>query len=238
MNDKFKNFVKVEDYFNKSDVYSKICKNNYMNHREIFDLLKGFIEKTFNKKPFNLLDLGCGEAFFMSQVLESTKVASYDAYDLAEESIKKAKINFSKINCSKNFHIADLSKDFLNSNDKTSYYDVIWSSFALHHLSLDDKKRFFQICKNKLKNNSFFMLIDFINDYGSRDECLIHYKESVEKKWIGLTKEDKEFVYDHVFRFDFPESFQTYNTIAKDTGFKNAEKIFQEDSWAYMIFHL
>ena len=230
------NFQKVEDYFSKVDVYSKICKNNYMYHREIFSLFKSFIENNFAKRSFNLLDLGCGEAFFMSEVLKDTKISSYDAYDLCVESVEKAKSNMSNIACRKNFFITDLSKDFLDSKDKTNYYDVIWASYALHHLTYDAKKQFFTRCFDKLKQNSFLILVDFVNDYNSREECLKHYKENVERKWIELTDKDKQYLYEHVINFDFPESFSTYKELGEKHGFKNPEKIFQKDSWAYMVF--
>ena len=230
------NFMKVEDYFSKVDVYSKICKNNYMYHKEIFNLFKSFIENIFGKKPFNLLDLGCGEAFFMAEALRDTNINSYDGYDLSAESIEKAKSNMSNITCSKNFFMIDLSKDFLDSKNKTNYYDIIWTSYALHHLNYDEKKRFLKKCFDKLKQNSSLILVDFVNDYTSREECFRHYKENVERKWIELTSEDKQYLYEHVLKFDFPESFSTYKEIGEKTGFKNLKKIFQKDSWAYMMF--
>ena len=50
MNKDLKHFNKVEDYFSKVDVYSKILKNNYMFHKEIFDMFKEFLN-FFRKTP-------------------------------------------------------------------------------------------------------------------------------------------------------------------------------------------
>lgn len=231
-----KHFNKVEDYFNKVDVYSKICKNNYMFHKEIFDIFKTFIENKFKSKPFSLLDIGCGDAFFIAQVLKDTNIKLYDAYDLSVEAIGAAKSNLKDINCKKNFIMADISKDFLNSSNGTVHYDVIWTSYALHHLCLNDKVRFFDCCKKNLKENSCLIIVDFVDDYNSREECLKHYKENVEKKWTELSKQDKQYLHEHVFKFDFPESFSKYKEIATELGFKKVDKLFQQDSWAYMLF--
>ena len=236
MNPELKNFIRVEDYFNKVDVYSKICKNNYMFHKEIFSIFKNFIESKFGKKPFNLLDIGCGDAFFIAQVLKDTNIKLYNAYDLSVEAIEKAKSNLKDIDCKKNFIMADISKDFLNSSNRTAQYDIIWTSYALHHLPLSDKDRFFKHCIQILKENSHLIVVDFVDDYGSREECLKHYKENVEKKWTELSKQDKEYLYEHVLKFDFPESFSKYIKIAENAGFKKCEKPFQKDSWAYILF--
>ena len=228
-------FDSVEEYFSKVDVYSKIVRNNYMFHGEIFAALANFIQKIYRDKPFSLLDLGCGNAFFMAHTLQNTKIQSYTACDLSPEIIEEAKKNMACVNCNKNFVTGDLSKDFLSSNNRKKY-DLIWSSYALHHLSLNDKEKFFKKCYKFLNPGSYFILVDFVNDFSSRDKCMKNYKELVEKNWTALTNQDKEYLYDHVLNFDFPESILKYNQIALSVGFKKLDKPFQKGPWAYMVF--
>ena len=235
MGTKLKNFENVEDYFNQVDVYSKVVRNNYMFHNEIFSEFKSFLGKNYKDNSFKLLEIGCGDGFFMSQVLKDTNISSYTAYDISDKSIEEAKKNLSTLKCKKQFINFDISRDFLDS-EIVEKYDLIWSSYTLHHLPIEDKRRFFQTCFKNLKENSYLILVDFINDYSSRDDCLKHYRENVEKKWTNLTKEEKEYLYEHVFKFDFPESIAIHKDIAKDAGFKKSEKVFHNDSWAYMVF--
>ena len=228
-------FTNVENYFSKVDVYSKIVSQNYMHHVEIFGELKLFLKKEFGNKPFKLLELGCGNAFFISQVLKDTNIELYTAYDLSGDLINEAKKNMNLVNCQKDFIVADLSKEFLNKDIKEKY-DVIWSSFMLHHLTLSDKERFFKKCLDGLNNNSYFIFVDVVNDYNSREEFLTYWKDRVETHWTILNNQDKEYVYDHVFNYDFPENFAKYQEIAKDASFKNSRKVFQKDHYAYMMF--
>ena len=230
-------FTKVEDYFNKVDVYSKIVRNNYMFHKEIFSELESFLEKNYQGIPFDFLDLGCGNAYFVNQALKDTSIKSYTAYDLSTEAIAEAKNNAKVLKCGTTFIQGDFSSTFLIS-DSTKKFDVIWSSFALHHLSFQDKERFFKKCFESLKDNSYLFLVDIIDDFSSRDKCLQHWKESVELKWTDLNAQDKDYLYDHVFNYDFPETLETHKQMAKNIGFKTAEKKFQFDSYAYMLFGL
>lgn len=228
-------FKNVEDYFSKLDVYSKVVRNNYMFHKEMYGSLKTYINEKLSEKPFRLLDLGAGNAFFMTHVLENTSIASYTAYDLSGESLEEAKLNLSKINCEKEFLIKDLSKDFLDSSELEKY-DLIWSSYALHHLSLENKKRFFEKCFNLLEKGSSFILVDIINDIGSREEWFNFYKSGVDKNWNALSSEDKDYVCNHVYNFDYPESFNTIEKIAKEVGFSEQKKLFKEDLYCCIEF--
>ena len=230
-----KNFINVEDYFNKVDVYSKIMRNNYMVHLELFGLLKEFIETTYKKKAFRLLDLGCGNGYFMSQVLQGTNIELYRGYDLSIDSLEEAKNNMNAVKCNKQLILSDISKNLLNSENGNKY-NIIWSSYALHHLSLEEKGDFFKDCFKLLIENSCLIIVDFMNDYSSREECIEQYKATVEKKWTNLTREEKEYLYEHVLNFDFPEDFKTYKQLGIKSGFKTIKKLFQKDSWGYMIF--
>jgi cyclopropane fatty-acyl-phospholipid synthase-like methyltransferase len=228
-------FKNVEDYFSNLDVYSKVVKNNYMFHSEMYGILKNYIEKELSNKPFKLLDLGSGNAFFMTQVLENSKVESYTAYDLSKESLEEAKTNLDIVKCKKEFLVKDLSKEFLES-PALNKYDLIWSSFALHHLSLDDKKRFFKKCFDSLEEEGCFILVDIINEKGSREEWFNVYKSGVYKNWSALTVEDKNYVCDHVYNFDYPESVSVIRDIANEAGFSKQKELFKKDLYLCIEF--
>lgn len=228
-------FQNVEDYFSKLDVYSKVVKSNYMYHREMYGLLKTYIDEKFAKKEFKLLDLGSGNAFFMSHVLAGSLVTSYTAYDLSRESLEEARSNLTNINCEKSFLIKDLSKEFLVS-PLLEKYDLIWSSYALHHLSLESKKCFFKRCFDLLENESSFILVDIFNDIGTREDWFNFYRAGVDKNWTSLSSQEKDFVCNHVYNFDYPESLNTMGEISKETGFAQQKNLFKEDLYFCMEF--
>ena len=72
------------EFFNEQwELYQKVLSNNYMGHREIYNVLHEFLVNYYNK-PFKMLDLGCGDASFSSQALLDTKINSYCGIDLSE----------------------------------------------------------------------------------------------------------------------------------------------------------
>ncbi|MDY7013154.1 MAG: ubiquinone biosynthesis protein UbiE, partial [Cyanobacteriota bacterium] len=61
--------ISSNEFFNQQwQLYQKILFNNYMGHQEIYGVLHELLINDL-KKPFSLLDLGCGDASFTAQAL-------------------------------------------------------------------------------------------------------------------------------------------------------------------------
>ncbi|HBE59208.1 MAG TPA: ubiquinone biosynthesis protein UbiE, partial [Cyanobacteria bacterium UBA11366] len=132
--------TQVKDYFNSQwQVYQKIIFNNYMGHREVYGVLHDLMISYFDKE-FQMLELGCGDASFTAPALLNTTITSYKGIDLSEVALEIARSNMEVIQCEKTFINGDIYELIPQLVKSKEYrFDAIFTSFALHHLTLEKK---------------------------------------------------------------------------------------------------
>lgn len=226
-------YKEIGKHFTNFNTYSKILRYNYMFHKDMSERLEHFLKNNFQNKSFDFLDIGCGDASYISKVLNHTNISSYTALEVSQEAIENAKHNLGRINCLKNLIASDASKKFPNL-DKG--FDIIWSSYAMHHFNFKEKESFFEQCLNYLKEKSCLIIVDLINNYQNREECIISLKKYWEEKWVNLDQDDLNFLIEHVSTSDYPETIEKLFEIAKSIGFKHSELDYKIDHYAFMVF--
>src|SRR5271168_2273872 len=101
-------------------------------------------------RPFSILDLGCGDAATLVPLLDGLPVERYKGVDLAEPALMLATNNLKSLPCP-----ASLThEDILAALAEDTTYDVICSSFALHHLPTHQKAEFFRPAAQRVKADS------------------------------------------------------------------------------------
>ena len=216
-----KELFSPQEFFNEQwKLYQKILDNNYMGHGEIYSTLRELLLGYF-QQPFRMLDLGCGDASFTAQALLNSTITSYQGIDLSIPALEIAKDNMAKIQCDTTFTQGDFSQlvpELLLSQQNT--FDIIISSFALHHLSLEQKDCIIGQIKNLLTSNGVFILIDVVREEGEdRETYLRRYLEGVRKYWSLLTPQEYLMVENHISSSDFPETQQTLDEISQKYNF-------------------
>jgi ubiquinone/menaquinone biosynthesis C-methylase UbiE len=207
-------------------IYQKIVKYNYMKHRELRDILHDFLVKNF-RDSFKILDIGCGDASFSAEVLSDTKVASYQGVDLSEAALNLAPANMKKISGEQIF----VQNNFINVvgelvRSQTENFDVILSSFSLHHLSREEKENLIDALSHILKKQGVFILVDIIlKAQETRENYLKRYLNYVMTEWHLITTEEFSLIENHVTSSDFPETQETFKTLAKKYNFSGFECI-------------
>ncbi|MBW4672556.1 MAG: class I SAM-dependent methyltransferase [Desmonostoc geniculatum HA4340-LM1] len=214
-----------QEFFNDQwKVYQKILDNNYMGHHEIYSILEEFLLGYF-QQPFRMLDLGCGDASFTAQVLLNTTISSYQGIDLSIPALEVAKDNMVKIQCETTFTQGDFSQlvpELMLTQQKS--FDAILISFALHHLSLEQKDLIIGQMKNLLTSRGVLILIDvFRQQAEDRKTYLKRYLEWVRKDWSLLSPQEYFMVENHISTSDFPETQQTLYEISQKYSFSGFE---------------
>ena len=138
-----------------SRYYSKVYNLLYegKNYKKEFNTIKKIIRK-YQKKPKNLLDLGCGTGSYSKLMTElKLKVTGVDA---SKEMLKIAKSKYKK---NKNLIFKELN--ILNMNLKKKY-DVVSALFHILSYQITDKNinKFFKNSEKHLNTNGI-LIFDF-----------------------------------------------------------------------------
>lgn len=215
-------------------LYQRIVKANYMFHRELSASVREML-RTLPGTPLTILDLGSGDAEQISSILRGIPIAEYCGCDLSSFALDIARRNMSWLgDCA-----SLLCEDMLSLVRRVpeGHYDVVYSSFALHHLSAEDKLEFFKGCRHALKPNGWLVLVDDMREEGeSRQESIDRYCADAALLWTGIASADLAAVEEHIRAFDFPETASLLKSMANTAGLPRAEllrKHTRHQAWRY-----
>jgi tRNA (cmo5U34)-methyltransferase len=107
-----------------------------------------------------ILDLGCGDGLFIQELSKSFKLSKVTLVDGSAEMLEAAQKRLSGQN--RNYYIQAsfqqlIADDLLNDN-----FDFIYSSLAIHHLPLDEKKRLYAYIYKHLSPGGWFIHYDVV----------------------------------------------------------------------------
>ncbi len=222
--------LQPNELFNKRwQLYQKVLFNNYMNHREFYGVLHDFLTQYW-QKPFSLLELGCGDASFTVQALLNTNIAAYTGIDLSQDALAIAQANMAVTPYSKNFIQGDICAvvSQLESSQENSF-DIVLTSFAFHHLNLEQKENVMAQLSHLLSSDGMFLVIDIVRSpEESRETYIERYLENVRQNWSQLTSQDVNMVAEHICLEDLPETNDTLNSLARKHGFTSGRCLYQD----------
>jgi ubiquinone/menaquinone biosynthesis C-methylase UbiE len=106
----------------------------------------------------------------------------------------------------------------------------VFTSFALHHLQLEEKEDVIKNIKNLLKSGGIFILIDVVRQENEdRDTYVKRYLGNVKKDWTLITPQEYKMVDSHISSRDFPETQSNLKSISEKVGFSNFECVYRDD---------
>jgi len=186
-------------------IYQKMIFHNYMHHAEFAGKTAALFE-TLSQKNLHILDIGCGDVAPLLPVLQQAHVASYTGYDLSTAGLQLAAEHLKAHSFSSALKNGDMLSLILEEENQ---FDVIHSSFAIHHLQDDKKRELLQACYNKLLPGGKMIYTDvFRQPHISRDQYIDDYFSYIKNDWHLLTAEEKQPIYEHVRQYDFPSDIQ------------------------------
>ena len=210
-------------------LYQKVLKNNYMGHRELYDVLQGFLADRF-QNPFSFLDLGCGDATFAVRALANTPVALYQGIDLSAAALEFARENVAALSCSSSFmegNFFTVVPDLVRNS--ATRFDAILASFALHHLSREEKEQTIAELHHLLEPDGVFLLADVVRPQGeTRDDYLHRYLSNMRRDWQEISPEEYASMEEHLLSRDFPETEETLLGFAHRNGFSNVINLYRD----------
>ena len=205
--------------FDQWDTYHKVVAANFMFHREIAEALRRALEARFSGRRPAFLDLGCGDATALAPVLRDQAPRRYKGVDLSETALALAARELTDLPCP----VTLTHGDILEALDEDESYDVIHSSFVLHHLPTERKAEFFRRAARRLAPEGLLLLVDVVREEDeSLDDYFRRYCGWLRREWRGLSAEELDAICDHLVNNDLPEPYSTLVALARAAGLKEA----------------
>jgi SAM-dependent methyltransferase len=210
------NDVTIKEFFDAWSIYDHILEHNYMFHNEIYRDVGQLLARRFNHQPFSMLDLGCGSARHLTQTLRGSRVQAYAGYDLSDTAIEHAQRNLSGLGIPIDLQQGDLLEGLEHSHGP---FDLIFSSFAVHHLSTGEKTNFFKAAAKRLSEDGMLLLIDVMRNEGEdRPVYLERYCSWLRSAWTTLSETALDEVCSHICGNDYPETASQLYSMATEAG--------------------
>lgn len=220
-----------EQFFEQWNIYQNIIKHNYMCHQEIIEVLK---DELSDKKEFSVLDLGCGDSYVLKHSINETQNISYTGVDSSNAALEFSKKNLDTPQV-KAEHICG---DFLEMLEKLEgTYDLIILGYSLHHLSSEDKKRFFALIAKVIDKEGKFLFYDI---YAKENESSSDYLDRAcylyREKWVEISCHEMDKIVKHVTENDLVEQESFYKKVVKESGLSKIEKKFMDKDELFAIY--
>ncbi|HUI19841.1 MAG TPA: class I SAM-dependent methyltransferase [Methylocella sp.] len=206
-------------FFNSWDTYRKVVAGDYMSHREIGAELNRLLRKRFEDQPVSFLDLGCGDAATLAPAMEGLTLDRYKGVDLSETALALAAENLKSLPCP----VTLVNGDILTALADDVTFDVIYSSFVLHHLRTAEKAEFFRLAAQRLKKGGLLLLADVMREENESLEAYHeHYCDWLRRSFSALNEDEKDLICNHILKDDLPDPCSVLKAQAKVAGLTDA----------------
>lgn len=213
--------------------YQTVIRENYMFHREI----SGAIGRMLRQLPgtLSVLDLGCGDACQISEMLDPGQIAEYCGCDLSAQALEAAQHHLAPLGNRARLLCRDMLTVLREAPGEQ--YDMVYSSYALHHLPREEKQEFFIECRRTLRQDGVLVIADIMRDEGqSVPEYYDRYIEKMDAEWTVLSGIERVSIQEHIRSCDFPEPPSRLQSMAEQAGLLNPvrlEKRTWHQAWCY-----
>jgi SAM-dependent methyltransferase len=196
-------------------IYDTLTEKNYMFHREIYGQVADLLLERRKAGPYRILDLGCGNARFLAPCLKAAPPAYYQGVDLSLTALDEAREYLRDFK-----NVEFLHEDMLRAVEGgDSTFDIIFSGFAIHHLSSAGKQQLFRACARRLKPGGKFIMVDVAREEGqTRKQYLEEYVGFMRTGWTEVIPAQLDEACAHVTAYDFPETVRDLSQMAKQAA--------------------
>jgi tRNA (cmo5U34)-methyltransferase len=144
-----------------SQEYRKYA-NDYLPDRfKLIEIVRSFFRHFIHEVDApRVLDLGCGDGLVVHELMKSDdriRATLVDGFSEMLESAKKRLADFDTVQ-----FVQATFQDLLEDDRLQSNFDFILSSFAIHHLEMEEKKELYGYIYNHLSTDGFFLNLDVV----------------------------------------------------------------------------
>jgi len=224
------------DVFLKSwQVYQDIIAHNYMFHNEISSAVREVLRRFNPDQKLNVLDLGCGDGSMTLTLLPPERIATYIGCDLSKPALDIAQRQIEALSLCAKLLCDDMLKVAEELPDQS--IDLVLSSYAVHHLTANNKEHLVDQVARVLKPGGQFVLIDIFREpTEDRAAYMQQYMDVLRKTWCKLSPEAQGLVVNHATEYDYPEQTACYQLLCEKLGLGSGQRLAKHtwhEAWLY-----
>jgi SAM-dependent methyltransferase len=234
LSDETEHRIAASAFFRRSwSLYDAIVESNHMNHREIYEVVSRVIVERVSRGALRMLDLGCGNTRCIEPILRKHRQLSYVGVDLSEAALAEAAELLREVE-----GVTLKRSDLLEfTESQGTSCDLIFSGFAVHHLSLAEKQRLFRALAAILPKEGIFLMVDVVREEGvTIEEHVEVYTKMMRTQWHGIPEEALEEGCSHVETYDFPATVSELRAASLESGFAEMNELWMEGPHRIFLF--
>lgn len=227
----------ITELFRKNwTTYQKLLQFNNLHHNEI---IAGFSQELQGlPSDAAVLDIGVGDAWLPTKLFSlpgmPTELRRFTGVDTTGEALSFAR-STARIPATDVEFVENDMSDYMRTCPANTF-DVIMSSYAIHHLDTAGKAELLKDIYRCLKPDGIILWGDVYNYLPgtTRDEVMIRWKD-IFMNYQGLTLEERQDVFDHVSTYDLPEDLHTMHSILEEAGFTDLKKCYDDGYYTVVL---
>ncbi|MBC1261869.1 class I SAM-dependent methyltransferase [Synechococcus sp. BSF8S] len=205
--------------------YRRVVDADLMEHQALSaatsTAIEGWLaERPEGQPPPRMVDLGCGDLALLASLLRRLPLGSYLGLDCCAPVLPRAAAQLKDVPYPCSWRAQDLLSWALDPGANGSGpVDLLHSSFAVHHLSDEQKGQFLSGAHSQLAPGGMLLWADVFRESGeSRDSYLQRYVQRIRRGWQALSAEESQQVIDHLSSFDHPADAAAIQRTAEACG--------------------
>ena len=219
-----------QQLFNDSwGIYKKVLAADYMHHALFTGLAIQEAGKLTTHGSLAMLDLGCGDASYLLSFIEKLPISSYTGFDLSEVALHNTNLSTNKIKV--DFKLGDMLK-LLEGEDRN--FDIIFSSYAIHHYADAEKAILFKEISRKLKPSGCFLYIDLVREEGQSLEAYRQEYTHNVLRWDALHTAEQLAVTNHINQYDYPARLSDVYRFCTEAAMKVSHQVFGDKKHVFI----
>jgi hypothetical protein len=220
----------LEQFQKQWATYQKMVDHDSLSHERVGTILHEALHSL--AKPFNFVDIACGDAGQMKRAHQGTKVRHYHGIDLSQPALELAAKNLAGAP----FEVDLDHRDFVEALTKRPEpADVAWCGLSIHHLTTEGKRKLLTAIHDS--TSDFLMIYEpTLADGENRTGYLERFRQVNQPLWTYYTPEEWAQIYHHVTTSDLPESAATWLALGREAGFATARQLFLDPTGFYGLY--
>lgn len=215
------------------ELYQEIIAQNYMHHQEVIEVVK---EATNGLENPRLLEVGCGDAYVVSQAFADRERISYTGVDMSGHALEYARRNLEREAWKLDLREGNM---FDIVPQLGTQFDIVLAGYSLHHFGADRKAILLKRIRPLLNENGVLIVYDiFRREAESREDFLERILAYFREHWTRMNDGQMAEIHEHVRNNDYPETLDSMKSIGEGAGFKSFAVPYREENDFYGVSEL